>query len=101
MHESLLASPLVSADQDPFPDASSSIAPSYHSQTGTHPMQTRLKSGIFKPSHRSHVCTVPHSRLFHSLLTMREPKGFKSAAKHLGWIATMDVEIQALHHNYA
>jgi hypothetical protein len=32
---------------------------------------------------------------------MREPKGFKSAAKHLGWIATMDVEIQALHHNYA
>jgi hypothetical protein len=32
---------------------------------------------------------------------MREPKGFKSAAKHLGWIAAMDAEIQALHHNHA
>jgi hypothetical protein len=32
---------------------------------------------------------------------MREPKGFKSAAKHPGWIAAMDAEIQALHHNHA
>uniref|UniRef100_A0A2N9HD57 Uncharacterized protein n=1 Tax=Fagus sylvatica TaxID=28930 RepID=A0A2N9HD57_FAGSY len=44
---------------------------------------------IFKPAHRSHMCTVPHSDLLHSLLTMREPKGFKSAAKHPGWIARL------------
>jgi len=84
MHESLPASPLVSADHDPVPDVSSLIAPNYPSQTGTHPMHTRSKLGIFKPSHRSHVCTVPHSNLFHSLFTMREPKGVKSAVKHPG-----------------
>ena len=31
---------------------------------------------------------------------MREPKGFKSAAKHPGRIAAMDEEIQALHKNH-
>lgn len=31
---------------------------------------------------------------------MREPKGFKSAAKHPGWIATIDEEIQALQKNH-
>ncbi|XP_022872894.1 uncharacterized protein LOC111391851 [Olea europaea var. sylvestris] len=61
---------------------------------GTHPMQTRAKSGIFKPIHRSHVCIVPHSGLLESFLTMREPKGFKSAAKHSGWIAVMDEEFR-------
>ena len=30
---------------------------------------------------------------------MRDPKGFKSATKHLGWTTTMDDEIQALQQN--
>lgn len=68
---------------------------------GTHPMQTRAKSGIFKPSTRAfHTCLAPNSNLIKSLLTMREPKGFKTAAKHPGWIAAMDEELQALHHNH-
>ncbi|XP_042973050.1 uncharacterized mitochondrial protein AtMg00810-like [Carya illinoinensis] len=31
---------------------------------------------------------------------MREPKGFKTTAKHPRWIAAMDEELQALHHNH-
>lgn len=31
---------------------------------------------------------------------MREPKRFKIVAKHPGWIAAMDEELQALHHNH-
>jgi hypothetical protein len=81
------------ADSDPVTTISSPTASGHPPLIGTHPMQTRSKSGIFKPAHRSHMCTVLHSRLLHSLLTMREPKGFKSAAKHPGWIAAMDEEI--------
>ncbi|XP_011023366.1 PREDICTED: myb-related protein Pp1-like isoform X2 [Populus euphratica] len=39
------------------------------------------------------------SSLFHYLLTMRAPKGFKSVTKHPVWTTTMDGEIQALQQN--
>jgi hypothetical protein len=43
------------------------------------------------------MCTVPHTNLLQSLLTMREPKGFKSAVRHPDLIAAMEEEIQAFH----
>jgi hypothetical protein len=62
-------------------------------------METQAKNDIFKPKQQTHICTVPYSTLLHSLLTMREPKGFKFISKHTGWIAAMDEEIRALQHN--
>jgi hypothetical protein len=62
-----------------------SLGPS--SSNWPRPIQTQAKSGIFKPALRSYVSTVPPSSLFPSFLPMREPKGFRYAAKHHGWIA--------------
>lgn len=45
------------------------------------------------------VCTVLDSGPFHCLITMRDPKGFKSATKHPGWATAMDDEIRTLQQN--
>jgi hypothetical protein len=36
---------------------------------------------------------------FQTLLALKEPRGFKSAAKHPEWLSAMDSEIQALQRN--
>ncbi|KAG6784758.1 hypothetical protein POTOM_010464 [Populus tomentosa] len=36
---------------------------------------------------------------FHYPITMRDPKGFKSATTHPGWTTAMDDEIRALQQN--
>jgi hypothetical protein len=33
-------------------------------------------------------------------MALKEPRGFKSATKHLEWVSTMDDEICALHQNH-
>ncbi|RVW74885.1 Retrovirus-related Pol polyprotein from transposon RE1 [Vitis vinifera] len=39
------------------------------------------------------------SQLFQALLALKEPRGFKSAAKHPEWLSAMDDEIHALKKN--
>ncbi|KAA8531608.1 hypothetical protein F0562_006317 [Nyssa sinensis] len=63
------------ADPAPTAEVSSTPVMGHPPLLRTHPMQTRAKSGIFKPNHRSYLSHVPNSGLLHSLLTMREPKG--------------------------
>jgi hypothetical protein len=62
-------------------------------------MLTRGRAGISKSKHYNYVCLIPASPLLSSLLAMKEPKGFKSAAKSPEWLAAMDDEICALTHN--
>ncbi|XP_042962353.1 uncharacterized mitochondrial protein AtMg00820-like [Carya illinoinensis] len=65
---------------------------------GSHPMVTRAKAGIFKTRHPAHLGLVGSSGLLYALLTSIEPKGFKTAAKNLAWLAAME-EVQALQRN--
>jgi hypothetical protein len=62
-------------------------------------MITRGKAGISKSKHYSYICQIPSSPLLSSLLVMKEPKGFKSAAKSPEWLAAMEDEIHALKLN--
>ena len=85
---------------EPFSDIP--IAPAQHSSSNqnSHSMITRGKAGISKSKHYNYVCQIPASPLLSSLLAMKEPKGFKSAAKSPEWLAAMDDEIRALTHNH-
>ncbi|KAF5477507.1 hypothetical protein F2P56_004141 [Juglans regia] len=76
-------------------------APAQNSSTNqnSHSMLTRGKAGISKPKHYNYVCQLPSSPLLSSLLVMKEPKGFKSAAKSPEWLAAMEDELRALTHN--
>jgi hypothetical protein len=67
--------------------------------SGSHPMLTRAKAGIFKTRHPAHLGLVESSGLLSALLASTEPKGFKSTAKNPAWLAAMDKEIQALQSN--
>ncbi|GKG41267.1 putative zinc finger, CCHC-type containing protein, partial [Tanacetum coccineum] len=58
-------------------------------------MTTRSKDGIFK---RKHVVDVSQLSC-HALLATKEPKGFKSASKHPGWLAAMREEMAAVQKN--
>jgi len=69
------------------------------SHQNSHPMITCGKIGISKSKHYSYVCQIPSSPLLSSLLVIKEPKGFKSAAKSLEWLAAMKDEIRALKLN--
>ena len=62
-------------------------------------MVTRAKAGIYKPRHFADITTYRPSSLLHALLNTSEPKGFKFATKHPGWLATMNDELTALHSN--
>ncbi|KAL6347468.1 hypothetical protein AAG906_025990 [Vitis piasezkii] len=57
------------------------------------------ENGIFKPRlyHAMHISSS--SQLFQALLALKEPRGFKSAAKHPEWLSAMDDEIHALKKN--
>jgi hypothetical protein len=68
--------------------------------SGSHPMLTRAKVGIFKTRHPAHLSLVESSGLLSALLASTEPKGFKSVAKNPAWLAAMDEEIQALQSNH-
>lgn len=59
-------------------------------------MQTRSKSGIFKPKYN---VIFAHSALISALITSQEPKGIKSALKFPAWVAAMDEELSALKTN--
>ncbi|XP_014490623.1 uncharacterized protein LOC106753333 [Vigna radiata var. radiata] len=62
-------------------------------------MVTRAKSGIFRPRHFADITTYQPSSLLYALVTTSTPKGFKSAAKHPGWLDAMHKELLALHSN--
>lgn len=62
----------------------------------SHPMTTWIKSGIFKTHYVADIITIG---LLYTLVVSTEPKGFKSAAKHLHWLAAMREELNALHAN--
>jgi len=47
----------------------------------------------------TNITTYRPSSLLHALLNTSEPKGFKFATKHPGWLATMNDELTALHSN--
>lgn len=63
-------------------------------------MVTRTKAGIFKHKAYHAIQHLPSTPLFHSLMTLCEPRGFKSASHHPEWMAAMHDEIKALHHNH-
>jgi len=69
------------------------------SHQNSHSMITRGKTGISKSKHYSYIYKILSSPLLSSLLVMREPKGFKSAAKSPEWLAAMEEEIRALKLN--
>ena len=82
--------------------SSSPLSPSVSistTSTNTNPMVTRGKDGIFKPKAYHALTLSPLSQFFQVILAIREPRGFKSTAKHPKWLSAMDDEIQALKKN--
>lgn len=70
---------------------------STHASTvSTHSMQTRSRSGIFKPCHVTDIAQTP---LMHALLATYALKGFRSVAKHLHWVAAMEEKMLAFRSN--
>ncbi|KAK9049437.1 hypothetical protein SSX86_031595 [Deinandra increscens subsp. villosa] len=63
----------------------------------SHPMQTRAKSGIFKPKHK--VNLAYSTPLHHALLSSNDPKTHTSALKREEWKKAMITELLALHKN--
>ncbi|KAJ6945155.1 Retrovirus-related Pol polyprotein from transposon RE1 [Populus alba x Populus x berolinensis] len=91
--------PIMSIVPSPSQSSPHVPVPLMTTSTNLHPMVTRRKAGIFKPK-AYHVLTIsPSSQFFQVLLALQEPRGFKSAAKHLAWLLAMDAEIQALKKN--
>jgi hypothetical protein len=88
--------PLVPTPQEEQLPAIPIASASYQN---SHSMITRGKTGISKSKHYSYVYQILSSPLLSSLLVMREPKGFKSAAKSPEWLAAMEEEIRALKLN--
>ncbi|XP_011010893.1 PREDICTED: uncharacterized protein LOC105115645 [Populus euphratica] len=78
----------------PSPMSSPSPVPANH-----HHMITRGKDGIFKPQSHHTVTVLSSNQFFQALLVTKEPKGFKSAAKHLKWLLAMDDKILTLKRN--
>ncbi|KAK9055823.1 hypothetical protein SSX86_026908 [Deinandra increscens subsp. villosa] len=63
----------------------------------SHPMQTRAKSGIFKPKYKANF--VHSSPLHQALFSSSDPKTVTSALKREEWKEAMRTELQALHKN--
>lgn len=92
--------PPAPSDADPAHMSPPPSSPIMSAPTvGTHHMVTRSKADIFKPRYFADIALLAHSSLISALLTTTTHKGFKSAAKHLGWLAAMNDEIKALHSN--
>lgn len=62
-------------------------------------MITHSKSGIFKPCHITDFGLLAQHALHASLISTKEPKGYKSAFKNPQWLMAMRDEIAALHQN--
>ena len=93
------ASPEVQAEERPSPDhyeehyevSDSSLSPEAPPEVRTHPMTTRLQSGISKPN--------PRYALLASKIIPDIPKTTTSALKHEGWHNAMTDEMTAQHDN--
>ncbi|RVW25418.1 Retrovirus-related Pol polyprotein from transposon RE1 [Vitis vinifera] len=94
LDEDSLLDSIVTDSTTPSPVSSSPCV-----TTSSHPMITRGKAGIFKPRLYHAMNISSSSQLFQALLALKEPRGFKSVAKHLEWLSTMDDEIHALKKN--
>lgn len=68
-------------------------------QPSVHPMTTRSRAGIFKPKHFADLATLGSSSIHVALFANKDPKGFKSAAKHTKWLEAMNEEMSALRIN--
>nr|KAJ0193033.1 hypothetical protein LSAT_V11C800391760 [Lactuca sativa] len=65
----------------------------------SHPMQTRAKSGIFKPKYRANFSHTTRHALFSALFSARDPKVFKTVVKSPHWFTAMQKELDALYNN--
>ncbi|KAF5470482.1 hypothetical protein F2P56_010995 [Juglans regia] len=88
------SSPTIALEVIPPVPSSSSQLP-----TATHPMVTRAKNGIVKPRTLHSLYALSTPPWFQVHLVVNEPRGFKSAVKHLEWLFAMDDEIATLKHN--
>ncbi|KAK1408669.1 hypothetical protein QVD17_40643 [Tagetes erecta] len=90
-------SPSTTSDQPPSPlvnDPLPSSDPQINiPQPQLHPMQTRSRSGIFKPKY---PFDTSHYALHSSLLTSNDPKSFKTASSNPRWMDAMKQELDAL-----
>ncbi|GKC52428.1 retrovirus-related pol polyprotein from transposon RE1 [Tanacetum coccineum] len=75
------------------------LVPSPSSSSSTHLMVTRSNADIFTPRHFADLSYVTSSTLHQVLFAAKEPKGFKSAAKHPKWFAAICDEMAALRQN--
>ncbi|GJY47626.1 retrovirus-related pol polyprotein from transposon RE1 [Tanacetum coccineum] len=75
------------------------LVPSPSSSSSTHLMVTRSNADIFTPRHFADLSYVTSSTLHQALFAAKEPKGFKSAAKHPKWFAAICDEMAALRQN--
>ncbi|KAJ9552360.1 hypothetical protein OSB04_016405 [Centaurea solstitialis] len=73
--------------------------PSAPASSSLHPMTTRSRAGIFKPRHFADLASLTSSPVHVVLFAHKEPKGFKSAAKHPKWLEAMNEEMSALRNN--
>lgn len=62
-------------------------------------MVTRAQAGIFNAKHPADLASLSSTVFFHALLSTKEPRGYKSAAKKKEWLDAMDSEMEALHTN--
>ena len=90
-------SPAAPSPSEPRALANMSLHPPVPSNH--HPMITRGKAGIVKPRSHHAMTILSSNQFIQALLVTKEPKGFKSAAKHLKWLSAMDDEIHALQRN--
>ena len=85
--ESVTSTPIV-PDPSPSQPIHSNPPPPVAPQTSQHPMQTRAKSGIFKPKRAHNTTTVDYLNT--------EPPNFKTALQYPQWHEAMTSEFQAL-----
>lgn len=90
--------PSLSDNDDP-PSPPSPVHRPPVNPPSTHPMQTRLKSGIVLKKHNPDFLSLLSHQLHVALLSDATLKGYKTAAKHPHWMAAMRDEMEALIQN--
>jgi hypothetical protein len=83
-----LSGPVVAQTVPPISITSNRIS--------SHPMLTRAKAGIFKSRHPANLGVFSSTGLLSTFLASAKLKGFKSTAKNLAWLASMNEEIRDL-----
>lgn len=91
--------PICDAPAAPGPTAMPTAGPATEPPVLTlfHSMVTRARKGIFKPRY---PIDLAFTTLLSALITNFDLHGFKSAAKFLEWLTTMQVEIDVLCSNH-